>query len=103
MPKIRRMDKYSVFSRMWSHWHSHTLLVVWWFSNEVVSNSCNPMDWSPPGSSVHGIFQARRLEWAAISAHLPDPGIKTRSTALQAISCIASDSLPLGHQGSPIH
>ena len=62
-----------------------------------------PMDWSPPGSSVHGIFQARRLEWAAISAHLPDPGIKTRSTALQAISCIASDSLPLGHQGSPIH
>ena len=27
----------------------------------------NPMDWSPPGSSVHGIFQARILEWVAIS------------------------------------
>ena len=26
---------------------------------------CGPMDWSPPGSSVHGIPQARMLEWAA--------------------------------------
>ena len=24
---------------------------------------CDPMDYSPPGSSVHGIFQARVLEW----------------------------------------
>ena len=28
---------------------------------------CSPMDCSPPGSSVHGIFQARILEWVAIS------------------------------------
>ena len=28
---------------------------------------CDPMDGSPPGSSVHGIFQARILEWVAIS------------------------------------
>ena len=28
---------------------------------------CNLMDYSPPGSSVHGIFQARILEWVAIS------------------------------------
>ena len=27
---------------------------------------CNPMDCSPPGSSVHGIFQARILEWVVI-------------------------------------
>ena len=27
---------------------------------------CNPMDYSPPGSSVHGILQARTLEWVAI-------------------------------------
>ena len=27
----------------------------------------NPMDYSPPGSSVHGIFQARELEWGAIA------------------------------------
>ena len=28
---------------------------------------CNPMDYSPLGSSVHGILQVRRLEWVAIS------------------------------------
>ena len=28
---------------------------------------CNPMDCSPPGSSTHGISQARILEWVAIS------------------------------------
>ena len=28
---------------------------------------CDPMDYTPPGSSVHGIFQARILEWGAIS------------------------------------
>ena len=28
---------------------------------------CNPMDCSPPGSSVHGILQTRILEWVAIS------------------------------------
>ena len=39
----------------------------WWrFSHEVMSNSCNPMDCNPPGSSVHGISQARTLEWVAI-------------------------------------
>ena len=27
----------------------------------------NPMDYSPPGSSIHGIIQARTLEWVAIS------------------------------------
>ena len=30
---------------------------------------CNPMDCSPPGSSVHGIFQAKILEWVAIFLH----------------------------------
>ena len=29
---------------------------------------CDPMDCSPPGSSVHGILQARTLEWVAISS-----------------------------------
>ena len=28
---------------------------------------CNPMDCSPPGSWIHGVFQARVLEWGAIS------------------------------------
>ena len=28
---------------------------------------CDPMDWSPSGSSIYGIFQARVLEWGAIT------------------------------------
>ena len=42
------------------------------------------MDRSLPGFSVHGIFQARVLEWVAISfsGDLPDPGIELSSPAL---------------------
>ena len=40
-------------------------------SESEVTQSCptpsDPMDWSLPGSSVHGIFQARVLEWGAIA------------------------------------
>ena len=43
---------------------------------------CDPMDCSPPGSSVHGIFRAWILEWVAISLHsfllnlpLPRPSV----------------------------
>ena len=40
-------------------------------SESEVAQSCltlsDPMDWSPPGSSIHGIFQARVLEWGAIA------------------------------------
>ena len=43
-------------------------------SESEVAQSCptlyNPMDCSPPGSSVHGILQARILEWVAISCNL---------------------------------
>ena len=47
---------------------------------------CNPMDCSPPGSSVHAISQARILEWVAISSSrgFPNPGIEPESPALQA-------------------
>ena len=59
---------------------------------------CNPVDCSPPGSSVHGILQARILERVAIPSpgDLPNPGIKPRSPALQA------DSLPAEPLGKPL-
>jgi len=45
------------------------------------------MDYSPPGSSVHGILQARILEWVFPSpGDLPKPWIKPGAPALQAIS-----------------
>ena len=51
---------------------------------------CDSMDCSLPGSSVHGILQARILGWVAIpfSGDLPNPGTKPRCPTLQA------DSLP---------
>ena len=61
-----------------------------WRESEVTQSCltlCDPRDCSPPGSSVHGIFQARVLEWVAIfpsPRDLPSPGIKPRSPALQA-------------------
>ena len=44
--------------------HAQSLSHVW---------LCNPVDCSPPGSSVHGIFQARILEWVAISRGSSQP------------------------------
>ena len=37
-------------------------------SVQLCPTLCDPMHCSPPGSSVHGIFQARTLEWGAISS-----------------------------------
>ena len=54
---------------------------------------CDPMDCSPPGSSVHGILQAR-IYWSGLTfpspGDLPDPGIEPRS----ADSFLQADSLP---------
>ena len=45
---------------------------------------CDPMDCSLLGSSVHGIFQARVLEWVTFPSpeDLPDPGIEPRSPSV---------------------
>ena len=55
-----------------------------------MSDSCNPMDCSLPGSYVHGILQARILEWVAISSpgDLLNPGIDPSSPALRAGSLL---------------
>ena len=46
---------------------------------------CGPVDRSPPGSSVHGIFQARILEWLPVPA-VPNEGIEPASLALSALA-----------------
>ena len=61
---------------------------------------CNPMDCSPPGSSVQGILQARILEWVAIS-------FSRGSFLTQGLNlCLLhwqADSLPLNHLESPFY
>ena len=48
---------------------------MWWcvvvVRAQLCSTICDPMDCSPPGASVHGIIQARMLEWVAF----PPPGV----------------------------
>ena len=60
---------------------------------------CDSMDGSLPGSSVHGILQARILEWVAIPfpRDLPNSGIEPKPLALQADSL--SDEPP-GNPGA---
>ena len=50
----------------------------------MTNSFATPMDCSPPGSSVHGISQARILEWVAISfsGDLPHPGTEPAAPAL---------------------
>ena len=46
-----------------------------------VMSDCDPMNCSPPGSSVRGILQSRALDWFAISCgqRSPNPGTETGS------------------------
>ena len=63
---------------------------------------CHPVDCCPPGSSVHGIFQAKYWSGLPFSSpgDLPDPGIKS---AFLVPSALASGcSLPLSPLGSPL-
>ena len=68
---------------------------IWTIKPVIVAQSCptlcDPMDSSPPGSPVHGILQARILEWVAISfsSHSRiiqiNQNVETTQMALQAI------------------
>ena len=96
-----RMFTKALFTIILGWWNVGTYKIRWWwFSHSVVSNSCDPMDYSPPGSSVHGVSQARILEWVAISSSsrdLPAPVIEPTPPELQV------GSLLLNHQGSSLN
>ena len=62
--------------------HTYMMLLLSCFSHVWL---CNPMHCSPPGYSVHGILEARVLEWAVI---LPSRGSSWRRDRTWA-SCIA--------------
>ena len=44
------------------------ICVCVWVLTQLCLTLCNPMYSSLPGSTVHGIFQARMLEWVAVSS-----------------------------------
>ena len=68
-------------------------------SLQLFSTLCDPMDCSPPGSSVHRILQARILSELPFSSpgDLPDPGIELVSPAL-AGGFFTTESLGKPHQ-----
>ena len=68
---------------------------------QLCPTPCDPMNYSLSGFSVHGIFQARILEWIAISApgDPPDPGIKP--TFLVSPALAGGVLLLLHHLGNP--
>ena len=77
--------------------HLHHLNFSSVYVCSVCLTLCDPMDCSPPGSSVHGIIPARILEWFAISSSKGSslPRNQTR------IACIGRwILLPLCHLGS---
>ena len=79
-----------------SHQGAHIVLVEVKVSiTQSCPTLCNPMDCSPPGSSLHGTPQTRILKWVAIpfSKGSSGPGIKPGSSTLQV------DSLPSVPQG----
>ena len=53
---------------------------------------CDPMDCSLPGSSVHGILQARILEWVAIASSRGSSCPRDR-TQVSYVSCIGGQAL----------
>ena len=68
--------------------HSSAYICACVLSCSVVSDSWNPMDYSQPGSSVHGIFQARILGQVAIPTPgaCPNLGIKLSSLVSPALA-----------------
>ena len=64
------------------------------------STLCDPMDHSPPGSSVHRIFQARILEWVVMSSSRGSSQPRDQ-TGVSLSSALQADSCTVEPQGRP--
>ena len=63
---------------------------------------CDSVDCSPPGSCVHGILQARRLEWVALPSSRGSSRPRDR-TPVSRVSCTASIFFTTEPQGEEAH
>jgi len=100
-PHIMSLSEIFWFCKETGFWRPHSPVVVVVAVVVLVVHSCltlfDPMDCSPPGSSVHGTLQGEywsRLPFSS-PGHLPNPGVEPGSPAVQA------DSLLSDHEGSP--
>ena len=67
-------------------------------SLQLCPTLCDPMDCSPPGSSVQGILQARKLKWDA----MPSSGISSQPKDRTLVSCTASRFFTAEPPGKPM-
>ena len=76
---------------------SHSLKVL---LTQLCPILCDPVDCSPPGSSVHGILHARILKWVAISYSRGSSQPRDQ-THISCISCIAGRFFTTAPPGKP--
>ena len=105
MLSIRRMDKqtcihaiyyYSVIKH--SEVSNNKDLCVFAKSLQSCPSLCNPMDYSPPGSSVHRILQTRVLEWVAVPSFRESSWPRDQT----CLSCIAGGFFITESLGKPL-
>ena len=81
------------------------LIVPFYLVYVSVTQSCPTLqhpDSSPPGSSVHGIFQARILEWVAISFSRGSSQPRGQ-TSISCVSCVAGRLFTAEPPGKPLY
>ena len=66
---------------------------------QLCPTPCDPMNYSPPGFSVHGILQGRMLEWVVISSSRGSSQPRERT----CISCIAGRFFTTEPPGEPLY
>ena len=82
--------------------------LFWEWENEVIQScltlqspmNCLPTPSSPPGSSIHGIFQARILEWVTISFSKGSSGPRDGTHCRQTLPHSRQTLYHLSHQGT---
>ena len=89
-----RTEPAPAIHRSLGRYSQHILSALPCLVSQLCLTLCDPMDCSPPGSSIHGLLQASGLSCPP-PEDLPNPGIKPRSPTLQV------DSLPSEPPGKP--
>ena len=87
--------------------------LIWWVSDDLCARAqllqscpalCKPMGCSTPGSSVHGVFPARILEWVALPSSKGSSWPKIQGSNLHLLHLLQSREVlyVLSHRGSSI-
>ena len=98
---VHRIAKSWTWLNDWAYTHTAYISLSEWVSEVTQScpTLCDPIDYIPPGSSIHGILQARILEWVAISySRGPSPPRDRTHSSCHAFCIVGGifTTVPLG-------